>query len=153
MILTSADWASTACSKKSAWVHRGGQLGVHEREIKWNQVEIKRNFDLMVHHCCLKIVQRCYPEKQWWWKHEAIFAKISTIIIAIGVLTFPTGQTGSPKEESDWLPGFDDIFRSWETRSQMETLSTTFFLNASLFPLCTFLPLSPSPSMCNTFCP
>ena len=76
MILTSADWASTACSKKSAWVHRGGQLGVHEREIKWNQVEIKRNFDLMVHHCCLKVVQRCYPEKQWWWKHEAIVAKI-----------------------------------------------------------------------------
>ena len=53
---------------------------------------------------------------------------ISTITIAIGVLAFPTGQTGSPKEESDWLPGFDNIFRGWETRSQMKTLSesTTF---------------------------
>ena len=51
---------------------------------------------------------------------------LSTITIAIGVLAFPTGQTGFPKEESDWLPGFDDIFRGWETRSQMETLSTTF---------------------------
>ena len=41
---------------------------------------------------------------------KLLFTCYTSTTIAIGVLAFPTGQTGSPKEEFDGLPGFFFFF-------------------------------------------